>query len=134
MTQACNFIKKETLAQVFSCGFRERCKNSFLTEQLWTTSQTDWSLDEVWKITEKHIPNQKWLHLNTLVKSKNSEIASCFNHLSACYLGHKNLSGIISNVLSKTTSNFEIRQTKQTSLKYQFNVMLTVIDFPVPCL
>ena len=67
-------------------------------------------------------------------KMKNSEIASCFNHLSACHLWHKNLSGIISNVLSKTTSNFEIGQTKQTSLKYQFNAMLTVIDLPVPCL
>ena len=27
--QACNFIKKETLAQVFSCEFREISKNTF---------------------------------------------------------------------------------------------------------
>ena len=27
--QACNFIKKETLAQVFSCKFREISKNTF---------------------------------------------------------------------------------------------------------
>ena len=27
--QACNFIKKETLAQVFSCEFCEMIKNSF---------------------------------------------------------------------------------------------------------
>ena len=27
--QACNFIKKETLAQVFSCKFCEICKNTF---------------------------------------------------------------------------------------------------------
>ena len=26
---ACNFIKKETLAQVFSCEFRENFKNTF---------------------------------------------------------------------------------------------------------
>ena len=28
--QACNFIKKETLAQVFSCEFCEISKNTFL--------------------------------------------------------------------------------------------------------
>ena len=31
---ACNFIKKETLAQVFSCEFREIFKNIFFTEPL----------------------------------------------------------------------------------------------------
>ena len=31
---ACNFIKKETLAQVFSCEFCEISKNTFLTEHL----------------------------------------------------------------------------------------------------
>ena len=36
--QACNFIKKETLAQVFSCGFYEISKNTFFTGQLWTTA------------------------------------------------------------------------------------------------
>ena len=35
--QACNFIKKETLAQVFSCEFYEISKNTFFTEHLWTT-------------------------------------------------------------------------------------------------
>ena len=29
--EACNFIKKETLAQVFSCGFCEISKNTFFT-------------------------------------------------------------------------------------------------------
>ena len=36
--QACNFIKKETLAQVFSCEFCEISKNSFLTEHLRATA------------------------------------------------------------------------------------------------
>ena len=36
--QACNFIKKETLAQVFSCEFCEIFKNTFFTEQLRTTT------------------------------------------------------------------------------------------------
>ena len=31
-------IKKETLAQVFSCGFCEIPKNTFFTEHLWTTA------------------------------------------------------------------------------------------------
>ena len=33
--QACNFIKKETLAQVFPCEFCEISKNIFFIEHLW---------------------------------------------------------------------------------------------------
>ena len=33
--EACNFIKKETLAQEFSCEFCEISKNTFFTEHLW---------------------------------------------------------------------------------------------------
>ena len=36
--KACNFIKKETLAEVFSCEFCEISKNTFFTEHLWTTA------------------------------------------------------------------------------------------------
>ena len=36
--QAWNFIKKETLAQVFSGEFCEISKNTFFTEHLWTTA------------------------------------------------------------------------------------------------
>ena len=35
---ACSFIKKETLAQVFSCEFCEISKNTFFTEHLWATA------------------------------------------------------------------------------------------------
>ena len=35
---ACNFIKKEALAQVFSCEFCEISKNNFFTEYLRTTA------------------------------------------------------------------------------------------------
>ena len=38
LPQACNFIKKETLAQVFSCEFFEISKNNIFTEHLWTTA------------------------------------------------------------------------------------------------
>ena len=36
--EACNFIEKETLAQVFSCGFRKISKNTFFTEHLRVTA------------------------------------------------------------------------------------------------
>ena len=39
-SEACNFIKKETLAQVFSFEFYEIFKNTFFTEHLWTTAAT----------------------------------------------------------------------------------------------
>ena len=35
---ACNFIKKESLAQVFSCECCEISKNTFFTEHVWTTA------------------------------------------------------------------------------------------------
>ena len=39
--QACNFIKKETLGQVFSCEFCEISKNTFLTKHLRATASGD---------------------------------------------------------------------------------------------
>ena len=42
---ACSFIKKETLAQVFSCEFCEISKNTFSTEHLWVTAS--WSRPEL---------------------------------------------------------------------------------------
>ena len=35
--EACNFIKKESLAQVISCEFCEISKTTFFTEHLWAT-------------------------------------------------------------------------------------------------
>ena len=35
--EACNFIEKETLSQVFSCKFCEISRNTFFTEHLWAT-------------------------------------------------------------------------------------------------
>ena len=35
---ACNSIKEETLALVFSCEFCKISKNTFFTEHLWTTA------------------------------------------------------------------------------------------------
>ena len=36
--QACNFVKNEAVAQVFSCEFCEISKNTFLTEHLQATA------------------------------------------------------------------------------------------------
>ena len=38
LAKACNFIKKETLAQVFSCQFCEISKNTLFTEHLRLTA------------------------------------------------------------------------------------------------
>ena len=39
--QACNFIKKETLEQVFSCKFCKIFKSTFLAEHLQMTASND---------------------------------------------------------------------------------------------
>ena len=56
------FIKKETLAQVFSCEFYEICKNTFFTEHLWTTASESSTGDDV-----KHLDN-------LLVSSKSASV------------------------------------------------------------
>ena len=38
LLQACNFIKKETQAQMFSFKFCEIFKNTSLTEHIWATA------------------------------------------------------------------------------------------------
>ena len=38
MPEACNFIKKEALAQVFSCEYCEIFRNTFFIEHLWVTA------------------------------------------------------------------------------------------------
>ena len=50
--EACNFIKKETLAQVFYCEFCEIFKNTFFIEHLWATA-SPWSDLIIRKYSEK---------------------------------------------------------------------------------
>ena len=45
--QACNFIKKEALAQVFSCEFCGIFKNTFVKEQLRTTASYSSNLSKL---------------------------------------------------------------------------------------
>ena len=44
--QACSFIKKETLSQVFSCEFCGISKKTFFTEHLWTTASIEMMYQE----------------------------------------------------------------------------------------
>ena len=45
--RACNFVKKETLAQVLFCEFCEISKNNFFTEHLWATASEPISICSV---------------------------------------------------------------------------------------
>ena len=70
---ACNFIKKETLVQVFSCEFCEFFKNVFLTEHLLETASVvkkividvffDWR--ETLSINPFHATGLFWYPLKT---------------------------------------------------------------------
>ena len=52
--QACNFIKKETLAQAFSCEFCEISKNTFFIEHLQATASA-------LKVNKLHQKDLQWL-------------------------------------------------------------------------
>ena len=52
--EACNFIKREALAQVFSCEFCEISKNTFLTEPLWATASVNLWTNWYWYTLSSH--------------------------------------------------------------------------------
>ena len=45
--EACNFIKKETRAQVFFCEFCDISENTFFTKHLWATASAQIDLDKI---------------------------------------------------------------------------------------
>ena len=57
--QACNFIKKDTLAQVFSCELCEISKKIFFTEHLRTTASETTTSDAFKLNKKKYIRSQK---------------------------------------------------------------------------
>ena len=51
--ETCNFIKKETLAQVFSCEFCKISKNTFFTEHLQATaSEAEDGVKNLWGLMD----------------------------------------------------------------------------------
>ena len=57
--------KKETLAQVFCCEFCQISKNTFFTEQLWTTAFECQIHPEIWLVVSSVdiIPNIQFLNI-----------------------------------------------------------------------
>ena len=46
-SEACNFIKKETLARVLSCEFFENFRNTFFTEHFWAIASCKFFSKEI---------------------------------------------------------------------------------------
>ena len=78
VAEACNFIKKETLAQVFSCEFCEISKNTFFTEHLWGTA-SDFQFNQfLCRINVVSIYLRETTHLMLILakfKIKNNQVA-----------------------------------------------------------
>ena len=53
-----NFIKKETMAQVFSCEFCKIYKNTFFTEHLWATA-SGLNLTKIFKESTIHLNHDR---------------------------------------------------------------------------
>ena len=90
--EASNFIKKETLVQVFSREFCKISKNTFFTEHLWTTvsgySRTLFSWLLVYHFitlleTSMFIQCCIDFHLWTVAKYNSDWV--CFKHILLCY-------------------------------------------------
>ena len=74
MAQVCNFIKKETLAQVFSSGFCKISKNTFFTEHLWATASVSRT-----HLRDKFFTTMKFTQMKDLVR-KQFLFGLFFNH------------------------------------------------------
>ena len=92
--RACNFVEKETLAQVFSCELCEISKNTFFTEHVWATASDifqNGSIQDVWQGLILRLWNRSlktWLRKFNQFKSptekhsfKISKENFCFPHL-----------------------------------------------------
>ena len=64
MHQACNFIKKETLAQVFSCEFCEISKNTLSTEHLLLSVASD--LIEIRDLEGRNLPSKSLTEMSDI--------------------------------------------------------------------
>ena len=53
MSEACNFIEIETLAQMFSCEFCEISKNTYFTEHLQATASAWFCLSKLEKLSSE---------------------------------------------------------------------------------
>ena len=71
----CDFliIKKETLAQVFSCEFCEISKNTYFIEHLWWNTQTEVFLCDLW---EKGILKEQLMKVFIAWREKNDSVYS----------------------------------------------------------
>ena len=62
--EACNFIKKDTLVQVFSCEFCDNSKNTFFAEHIWVTASAQIDPGKIVKLFEHYTDKflvQFWL-------------------------------------------------------------------------
>ena len=80
-SQACNFIKEETLAQVFYCEFCKISKNNFFTEQLWTTA-SEFITD---MLTFRSSPSQMFFKISVL---KNLAILESLSNYKPSFTEH----------------------------------------------
>ena len=122
MPEICNFIKKETLAQVFSCEFCEISKNTFFTEHLWTTASIECSdltwRSDYWSVGFRYRVVWKlfYLSLYTIV-SKNGVICDeilYLNLIVLCFL----FSSLI-NVINCSFVPFYMINMSSIYLKYK---------------
>ena len=52
-SMVCNFIKNETLAQVFFCELFEISNNSFFAEHLWVTASIKCNVEIQWNSNDQ---------------------------------------------------------------------------------
>ena len=74
-----NFIKKETLAQVFSCEFSEISKNTFFTEQIRATASELNYRCLIWNINSKR--DKTWVIYQRKNQTWRSEVTTKKNNI-----------------------------------------------------
>ena len=81
-------LKKETLAQVFSCEFCEISKNTFFTEHLWTTASINWTMTRNQVFIKANNPISTKFAVKRTRRRRNFSIAKFFSLMAKnrnCY-------------------------------------------------
>ena len=77
---ACNFIKKETPTQVFSCEFCDISKNTFFTEHVWATASSNCFLYRISCLSMNSISLEYISFSNILLRIGKMEIGRHSEH------------------------------------------------------
>ena len=132
-------LKKETLAQMFSCEFCEISKNTFFTEHLWTTASINWTMTRNQVFIKANNPISTKFAVKRTRRRRNFSIAkphfSCMSTKNSFLLWRKTEIAIVIFILGNILSHIAMLCLYVIFVHRQFlnnYLLLFITDFLIP--